>query len=341
MFATTIQSQGLPGPEGVTREAGERFEFSLCLAEQNGNRWLLGIPSLREDRVTYLPTSEAQGAWVDEQSDLMVPAGIGLSWWFHDACAAFEFVERLGPSRQGATLQERYLEQGHDLIAPPRKTAEELLGRAQEALGAQACASAFDLATRLLVAEGFRLQARRLRWQVLLTLGCADAAAREQGILDLLGAPKGTGAPPSPAPLPLPVAPGHRAVAVELQGLPLRAPAIENALSRYLFRRQKRPRRPSCCRLPQRPIEPRSPASALGFPVCVSCSSVFLVLLLWRGQLGFVDRVVIAQAAMAPMVTAGVVAADNKLSPGLAATMIAVGVPLSLLTVPIWWRLLS
>jgi len=68
---------------------------------------------------------------------------------------------------------------------------------------------------------------------------------------------------------------------------------------------------------------------------------VFLVLLLWRGQLGFVDRVVIAQAAMAPMVTAGVVAADNKLSPGLAATMIAVGVPLSLLTVPIWWRLLS
>jgi hypothetical protein len=34
--------------------------------------------------------------------------------------------------------------------------------------------------------------------------------------------------------------------------------------------RQKRPRRPSCCRLPQRPIEPRSPASALAFPVCVS-----------------------------------------------------------------------
>jgi hypothetical protein len=39
--------------------------------------------------------------------------------------------------------------------------------------------------------------------------------------------------------------------------------------------RQKRPRRPSCCRLPQRPIEPRSPASALGFPVCVSCSLFF------------------------------------------------------------------
>jgi malate permease and related proteins len=65
------------------------------------------------------------------------------------------------------------------------------------------------------------------------------------------------------------------------------------------------------------------------------------VLLLWRGQLGFVDRVVIAQAAMAPMVTAGVVAADNKLAPGLAAAMIAVGVPLSLLTVPLWWHLLA
>jgi hypothetical protein len=267
MFATTIQSQGLPGPEGVTREAGERFEFSLCLAEQNGNRWLLGIPSLREDRVTYLPTSEAQGAWVDEQSDLMVPAGLGLSWWFHDACAAFEFVERLGPCRQGATLQERYLEQGHDLIAPPRKTAEELLGRAQEALGAHACASAFDLATRLLVAEGFRLQARRLRWQVLLTLGCADAAAREQGILDLLGAPKGPGAPPSPAPLPLPVAPGHRAVAVELQGLPLRAPAIENALSRYLFRLDVPPAGPLLVRFPlTSALEPERPEQANWLP---------------------------------------------------------------------------
>ena len=46
-------------------------------------------------------------------------------------------------------------------------------------------------------------------------------------------------------------------------------------------------------------------------------------------------------SAMAPMVTAGVVAADNELSPGLASAMIAVGVPLSLVTVPLWWHFMG
>ena len=69
--------------------------------------------------------------------------------------------------------------------------------------------------------------------------------------------------------------------------------------------------------------------------------ALVLGLLLLRGHFGFTERVVVAQAAMAPMVTAGVVAADNKLAPGLAAALIAVGVPLSLLSVPLWWHLMA
>lgn len=74
----------------------------------------------------------------------------------------------------------------------------------------------------------------------------------------------------------------------------------------------------------------------LGAPALV-CA----VLYFWRGGLGETERVIVSQAAMAPMVTAGVVASDYDLEPGLAAAFIAVGVPLSLVTVPLWWHLLG
>ena len=68
---------------------------------------------------------------------------------------------------------------------------------------------------------------------------------------------------------------------------------------------------------------------------------VLTILYVWRGSIGPTERIIVAQAAMAPMVTAGVVAADNNLEPGLASALIAVGVPLSLVTVPLWWHVLS
>ena len=54
-----------------------------------------------------------------------------------------------------------------------------------------------------------------------------------------------------------------------------------------------------------------------------------------------VERVAVVQAAMAPMVTAGVLADAFNLDGRLAAALIAVGTPLSLVTVPVWWWLLS
>lgn len=82
-------------------------------------------------------------------------------------------------------------------------------------------------------------------------------------------------------------------------------------------------------------------AAGLMWKLLLAPAMVLGLMLLFRGHLGLTEKVVVAQAAMAPMVTAGVVAADNELSPGLASAMIAVGVPLSLVTVPIWWHVMG
>ncbi len=82
-------------------------------------------------------------------------------------------------------------------------------------------------------------------------------------------------------------------------------------------------------------------ATGLTWKLLLAPAMVLGLLLLFRGSLGFTDKVVVAQAAMGPMVTAGVVAADNRLAPGLASALIAVGIPLSLVTVPLWWQAMS
>jgi predicted permease len=69
-----------------------------------------------------------------------------------------------------------------------------------------------------------------------------------------------------------------------------------------------------------------------------------LILLLFAGLLragGDVLRVTIFEAAMAPMIGASIVAMDHELDPPLLTLMVGVGIPLSFLTLPVWWRLLA
>jgi predicted permease len=74
----------------------------------------------------------------------------------------------------------------------------------------------------------------------------------------------------------------------------------------------------------------------------LAAPAVMLALVWWLSPTrGLVERVAVAQAAMAPMVTGGVLAAEYGLEPRLTSAMIALGVPLSLLTVPAWWWLLG
>ncbi|MBI3205306.1 MAG: AEC family transporter [Myxococcales bacterium] len=68
-----------------------------------------------------------------------------------------------------------------------------------------------------------------------------------------------------------------------------------------------------------------------------------VVYLLVQRVLGSTDLggdVVVAEAAMAPMITGALLAMDHDLSPRLASAMVGLGVPASLVTVPLWAWLL-
>ena len=49
------------------------------------------------------------------------------------------------------------------------------------------------------------------------------------------------------------------------------------------------------------------------------------------------SKISIFEAAMPPMITGGIVAIENDLNPELASAMIAIGVLVSGLTLPIWY----
>ena len=69
-----------------------------------------------------------------------------------------------------------------------------------------------------------------------------------------------------------------------------------------------------------------------------------LILLLFAGMLraqGQILSVTVFEAAMGPMIGASIVAMDHELDPPLVTMMVGIGIPLSFLTVPAWWRLLS
>jgi len=68
------------------------------------------------------------------------------------------------------------------------------------------------------------------------------------------------------------------------------------------------------------------------------------ILLLFAGSLGAsgpVLRVTVFEAAMAPMIGASIVAMNHRLDPPLVTLMVGVGIPLSFLTLPVWWYVLD
>jgi predicted permease len=69
-----------------------------------------------------------------------------------------------------------------------------------------------------------------------------------------------------------------------------------------------------------------------------------LVLALFSGALGAGGlhiQVTIFEAAMAPMIGASIVALEHKLDPPLVTLMVGIGIPLSFLTLPLWWYALQ
>ncbi|MFO0555681.1 MAG: AEC family transporter [Polyangiaceae bacterium] len=79
-------------------------------------------------------------------------------------------------------------------------------------------------------------------------------------------------------------------------------------------------------------------AVGIAYRLVIAPALVFAILRS-LGPIGLAERVTIAEAAMAPMVTAGILAAEHRFEPDLAASLVAVGAVLSLVTVPAWWAL--
>lgn len=65
----------------------------------------------------------------------------------------------------------------------------------------------------------------------------------------------------------------------------------------------------------------------------------FLYKIVW-GQSGTMIDVCVIEAAMAPMITASIVAAQYGLKPRLSAMMVGLGIPISFLTIALWYLIL-
>jgi malate permease and related proteins len=82
-------------------------------------------------------------------------------------------------------------------------------------------------------------------------------------------------------------------------------------------------------------------AIGLFFKLVLAPASILFLLVGLFGAEGPVTQVTVFEAAMAPMIGASIVAMDHDLDPPLVTLMLGVGIPLSFLTLPVWWYLLT
>lgn len=82
-------------------------------------------------------------------------------------------------------------------------------------------------------------------------------------------------------------------------------------------------------------------AIGLGYKLLLGPVLMALLYIGALGAKGTVLQVTLFEAAMPPMITAGIVAADHGLEPQLVALLLGVGIPLSFLTLAGWWQLLA
>lgn len=82
-------------------------------------------------------------------------------------------------------------------------------------------------------------------------------------------------------------------------------------------------------------------ALGLAFKLVLGPLIVALVLVKMLGASGQITQITIFEVAMAPQIGGAIVAIQHKLDPELVTLMVGIGIPLSFLTVPLWWYLLQ
>lgn len=87
--------------------------------------------------------------------------------------------------------------------------------------------------------------------------------------------------------------------------------------------------------------ERRPVAAGLLFKLVLFPAALSAVLVGLLHQHGETVRITVVQSAMAPMITAAIVAEEYGLDGELCSLMVSLGIPLSLLTVPLWAKLLA
>lgn len=79
----------------------------------------------------------------------------------------------------------------------------------------------------------------------------------------------------------------------------------------------------------------------LGFKLLVAPAIIALLFAGLLGARGEGIQITIFEAAMAPQIGAAIVAVDHDLDPPLVTLMVGIGIPLSFLTLPLWWQFLK
>lgn len=82
-------------------------------------------------------------------------------------------------------------------------------------------------------------------------------------------------------------------------------------------------------------------ALGLSFKLLAAPLALWLACAALGGTGDVVIRVALLEAAMAPMLGGGIVAMQYRLNPPLVALLLGLGIPLSFLSVPLWWAVLE
>ncbi len=79
----------------------------------------------------------------------------------------------------------------------------------------------------------------------------------------------------------------------------------------------------------------------LGFKLLLAPALVMIVLVEVLGGGGRIAQVTVFEAAMGPQIGGSIVALEHKLHKSLVILMVGIGIPLSFVTLPVWWYLLQ
>jgi len=77
-------------------------------------------------------------------------------------------------------------------------------------------------------------------------------------------------------------------------------------------------------------------SAGLAYKLLLGPALIYLLYVTLLGSTGIITQVTVFEAAMAPMITAGIIAVDHDLDPPLVAMLVGIGIPISFVTLYLW-----